>query len=103
VADHADAKGYTKHEMAEAMQRLRDAGVLRVETNGPPSRRYDVLVAALLVQFPERRCVIRITASASGFASSCPLRVQTLFTQSGSVATGGSCGDRVTVPVHLIA
>jgi hypothetical protein len=31
--------------MAEAMQRLLDAGVLRVETNGPPSRRYDVLVA----------------------------------------------------------
>jgi hypothetical protein len=45
VADYPDAKGYTKHKMAEAMQRLLDAGVLRVETNGPPSRRYDVLVA----------------------------------------------------------
>jgi hypothetical protein len=46
VADHADAKGYTKHKMAEAMQRLLDAGVLRVEASGPPSRRYDVLVAS---------------------------------------------------------
>jgi RecA-family ATPase len=45
VAEHPDAKGYSKHKMAEAMQRLLDAGVLRVETNGPPSRRYDVLVA----------------------------------------------------------
>jgi hypothetical protein len=45
VAEHADAKGYTKQKMAQAMQRLLDAGVLQVETNGPPSRRYDVLVA----------------------------------------------------------
>jgi hypothetical protein len=45
VAEHADAKGYTKAKMAEAMQRLLDAGVLRAETSGPPSRRYDVLVA----------------------------------------------------------
>lgn len=45
VAEHADAKGYTKAKMADAMQRLLDAGVLRVETSGPPSRRYDVLVA----------------------------------------------------------
>ena len=45
VAEQPEAKGYTKHKMAEAMQRLLDAGVLRVETNGPPSRRYDVLVA----------------------------------------------------------
>jgi RecA-family ATPase len=46
VTEHPDAKGYTKQKMAQAMQRLLDAGVLRVETNGPPSRRYDVLVAA---------------------------------------------------------
>jgi hypothetical protein len=46
VAEHPDAKGYTKQKMAEAMQRLLDAGELRVETNGPPSRRYDVLVAS---------------------------------------------------------
>jgi hypothetical protein len=45
VAEHADAKGYTKQKMAQAMQLLLDAGILRVETNGPPSRRYDVLVA----------------------------------------------------------
>lgn len=45
IAEHPDANGYTKHKMAEAMQRLFDAGVLRVETSGPPSRRYDVLVA----------------------------------------------------------
>jgi hypothetical protein len=32
--------------MAEAMQWLVDAGVLKIETEGPPSRRYDVLVAA---------------------------------------------------------
>jgi hypothetical protein len=39
VAEHPDAKGYTKQKMAEAMQRLLDGGVLRVETNGPPSLR----------------------------------------------------------------
>jgi hypothetical protein len=31
--------------MKDAMQRLMDAGVLRIETHGPPSRRYDVLIA----------------------------------------------------------
>lgn len=45
IADHPDAKGYTKQKMAQAMQRLLDAGVLRVESSGPPSRRYDILVA----------------------------------------------------------
>jgi RecA-family ATPase len=45
VAEHADAKGYTSQRMAEAMQRLLDDGVLKIETEGPPSRRYDVLVA----------------------------------------------------------
>jgi len=43
VAEHPDAKGYTKHKMAEAMQRLLDAGVSRIEKQGP--RRYAVLVA----------------------------------------------------------
>jgi hypothetical protein len=38
-------KGYNKAKMKDAMQRLMDAGVLRIETHGPPSRRYDVLIA----------------------------------------------------------
>ncbi|MEH2505613.1 RecA-family ATPase [Bradyrhizobium sp. AZCC 1578] len=46
IAEHPDAKGYTKQKMAEAMQRLLDAGVLRIEKQGPPSRCYDVLVAS---------------------------------------------------------
>ncbi|MGX1164489.1 RecA-family ATPase [Bradyrhizobium sp. USDA 372] len=45
VAEHRDAKGYTKPKMKDAMQRLLDAGVLRIETHGPPSRRYDVLAS----------------------------------------------------------
>lgn len=44
VAEHPSAKGYTKAKMKDAMQRLMDAGALRIETQGPPSRRYDVLV-----------------------------------------------------------
>lgn len=45
IAEHPNAKGYTKAKMKDAMQRLLDSGVLRIETHGPPSRRYDVLVA----------------------------------------------------------
>ncbi|MCA1552053.1 hypothetical protein I6F36_35240 [Bradyrhizobium sp. BRP19] len=44
IVEHSDAKRYSKHQMAEAMRRLLDTGVLRIETQGPPSRRYDVLV-----------------------------------------------------------
>jgi RecA-family ATPase len=44
VAEHPDAKGYTSQRMADSMQRLLDNGVLKIETEGPPSRRYDVLV-----------------------------------------------------------
>lgn len=43
VTEQPDAKRYSKRQMAEAMQRLLDSGVLRIETHGPPSRRYDVL------------------------------------------------------------
>jgi hypothetical protein len=43
VSEHPDAKGYDKRRMADAMQRLLDARVLRIETHGPPSRRYDAL------------------------------------------------------------
>ncbi|WP_445216193.1 AAA family ATPase [Bradyrhizobium sp. Pa8] len=42
-----NVKGYTKAKMKEAMQRLMDAGVLRIETQGPPSRRYDMLVTTV--------------------------------------------------------
>jgi hypothetical protein len=44
VAEHSDAKDHTKANMDEAMQRLLDAGVLRVKTDGPSSRRYDVVL-----------------------------------------------------------
>jgi hypothetical protein len=40
-----NVKGYKKTKMKDAMQRLMDAGLLRIETEVPPSRRYDVLVA----------------------------------------------------------
>ena len=46
MALHADAKGYNGQKMAEAMQRLLDAGVLKIEKEGPPSRRRDVLILA---------------------------------------------------------
>jgi RecA-family ATPase len=47
IASHADAKGYSKAILAEAMQRLLDNGRLKIEVTGPPSRRYTQLVAAL--------------------------------------------------------
>lgn len=47
VSEHPDAKGYTKRKMADAMQRLLDAGMMRIEAQGPPSRRYDVLTAVM--------------------------------------------------------
>jgi hypothetical protein len=47
ISGHPDAKGYTKADLAAAMQRLLDAGRLRIEVTGPPSRRYTELVAAL--------------------------------------------------------
>jgi RecA-family ATPase len=43
ISGHADAKGYTSRRMAEAMQRLLDAGVLKISSDGPPSRRRDTL------------------------------------------------------------
>ncbi|MET4041595.1 AAA family ATPase [Bradyrhizobium sp. RT6a] len=47
IAKHPDAKGYTKEKMAQAMQRLLEAGTLKIEAEGPPSRRYDYLVATV--------------------------------------------------------
>jgi len=47
ISGHPDAKGYTKGDLAGAMQRLLDGGRLRIEVTGPPSRRYTQLVAAL--------------------------------------------------------
>jgi hypothetical protein len=47
ISGHPDAKGYDKQKLAGAMQRLLDIGRLRIEVNGPPSRRYTQLVAAL--------------------------------------------------------
>jgi RecA-family ATPase len=47
ISGHSDAKGYTKANLAEAMQRLLDSGRLKIEVTGPPSRRYTQLVAAL--------------------------------------------------------
>lgn len=47
ISGHPDAKGYSKADLAEAMQRLLDAGRLRIEVTGPPSRRYTQLVEAL--------------------------------------------------------
>jgi RecA-family ATPase len=47
ISGHPDAKGYTKVDLAGAMQRLLDGGRLRIEVTGPPSRRYTQLVAAL--------------------------------------------------------
>lgn len=47
ISGHPDAKGYTKIDLAGAMQRLLDGGRLRIEVTGPPSRRYTQLVAAL--------------------------------------------------------
>jgi hypothetical protein len=40
VAAHADAKGVSKTELAAAMQRLLDAGRVKIVEEGPPSRRY---------------------------------------------------------------
>jgi RecA-family ATPase len=47
ISGHPDAKGYSKGDLAGAMQRLLDAGRLRIEITGPPSRRYTQLVSAL--------------------------------------------------------
>ena len=37
-ADHPDAQGLSSKELAGAMQRLIDAGVIEIRTWGPPSR-----------------------------------------------------------------
>jgi RecA-family ATPase len=47
ISGYPDAKGYTKADLAAAMQRLLDLGRLRIEVTGPPSRRYTQLMAAL--------------------------------------------------------
>jgi RecA-family ATPase len=47
IFGHPDAKGYSKADLAAAMQRLLDSGRLKIEVTGPPSRRYTQLVAAL--------------------------------------------------------
>jgi RecA-family ATPase len=47
ISSHPDAKGYSKGDLAAAMQRLLDLGWLRIEVTGPPSRRYTQLMAAL--------------------------------------------------------
>jgi RecA-family ATPase len=43
-ADHAGANGQGKRSLAEAMQRLLDAGTIRIEETGPPSKRRSQLV-----------------------------------------------------------
>lgn len=45
IAKHQDARGYSKDKMAQAMHRLLEAGTLKIEEQGPPSRRYEYLVA----------------------------------------------------------
>ncbi|MBR0993795.1 AAA family ATPase [Bradyrhizobium japonicum] len=47
IAKHPNAKGYSKDRMAQAMQRLLEAGTLKIEEQGPPSRRYEYLVAVV--------------------------------------------------------
>jgi hypothetical protein len=46
VSEQPEAKGFNSKTMAGAMQRLLNAGVLRIETTGAPSRRYDQLLPA---------------------------------------------------------
>jgi RecA-family ATPase len=46
IAAHPDAKGVSKKSLAEAMQRLLDAGTIRIVEEGPPSRRYRRLLVA---------------------------------------------------------
>jgi RecA-family ATPase len=43
ISQHPDGKGYTSRVMAEAMQRLLDAGALKIVTTGPDSRRRTTL------------------------------------------------------------
>lgn len=45
MAKHPKAKGKTKYDFAESMQRLLDAKRIKVVTEGPPSRRRSRLVA----------------------------------------------------------
>ncbi|MEH2590290.1 RecA-family ATPase [Bradyrhizobium sp. AZCC 1721] len=47
IAEHPDAKRYSKQKMAQAMQRLLEAGTLKIETVGPQSKRRDILVATV--------------------------------------------------------
>jgi RecA-family ATPase len=44
-AKHADAEGLTKSRLEDAMNRLLKEGRIKVETDGPPSRRHSRLVA----------------------------------------------------------
>lgn len=46
ISEHPDSKGYNAKAMAAAMQRLLDAGVLKIETAGPPSKKRSVLALA---------------------------------------------------------
>lgn len=45
ICAQPDAKGISRQSLADAMQRLLDKGVLKIEVTGPPSRRYTQLVA----------------------------------------------------------
>src|SRR5439155_22092719 len=47
IAKNPEAKGYSKERMAQAMQRLLEVGTLKIEEQGPPSRRYEYLVASV--------------------------------------------------------
>jgi len=46
ISEHPDAKSSNTKAMAAAMQRLLDAGILRIGTEGPPSKRRTVLQLA---------------------------------------------------------
>lgn len=46
-AKHPDAGGYSKTKLEQAMNRLLESGTLKIEEQGPPTRRTSVLVASV--------------------------------------------------------
>lgn len=55
MANHSDAKGLSKKQLAAAQQRLLDAGKIQIVEEGPPSRRYKRLLVADEIFGPDRR------------------------------------------------
>ena len=51
IAEHPDGKGFDKKQMAAAMQRLLDKELIKIDEDGPPSRRYKRLVVASEIPF----------------------------------------------------